>query len=414
MKAALAFSLFLICSVSRADVYVLGSSYSSDAVPASLDDRPQWHIDCGKSLQYILDNPLAPCDITSTIWPVALSATQFKYVSFQPVRDVAGVTEQSDIDAIGYWLSLQPTAVGVIHHTWPRPSEWEADFHNAHPDNALTNYSQRYTFDLIHALQAANPGRRIVSDRANEILDRIYHDIQNGVGPLTDFRQLFRDEGGHLGNYGNYLAHNALRQAFGQRTGIDSSPDGVPLDVQKYLDARIRACRPASALVDWRQNVCDPWACSAIGTVGPQGGSISSLPTCPGRGVTIQIPEGALGDTVEVSVLNTVSAYSLAVPRSLGPVMSSVRIEPADLRLSPAATITFHWVEFSSSRGDVGGSRRQEDDLAIYRNGERVAVCGSSRDTQMPHCDTEENTFTIELDSGGEFLLSLPRPGVAP
>ena len=410
MKATLAISIFLICSVVRADVYVLGSSYSSDAMPSSLDDRPQWHIDCGKSLQYIFNNPLAPCDITSTIWPVALSATQFNYVSFQPVRDVAGVTERSDIDAIGYWLSLQPTAVGVIHQTWPRPSEWESAFHNANPDNTLTNYSQRYAFDLIRALQAANPGRRIVSDRANEILDRIYHDIENGVGPLTDFQQLFRDEGGHLGNYGNYLAHNALRQAFGQRTGIDSSPDGVPLDVQKYLDARIRACRPASALGDWRQNVCDPWACSAIGTVGPQGGSISSVPTCPGRGVTIQIPEGVLGDTVEVSLVNTAPVYSLTLPRSyLRPVISSVRIEPEDLRVSPSATITFHWIEFSDSRGDADGSRPQENDLAIYKNGERVAVCGSS-----PGCDTEGNTFTIELDGAGDFQLALPRPGIVP
>ena len=120
VKATLAFSLLLICSVARADVYVLGSSYSNDAQPWELDDQPQWHIDCGRPLQYIFDNPLAPCDVTSTIWPVAFAFTQFDYVSFQPVAGV-GITQQSDIDTISFWLSLQPDAVGVIHPTWPRP-----------------------------------------------------------------------------------------------------------------------------------------------------------------------------------------------------------------------------------------------------------------------------------------------------
>jgi hypothetical protein len=244
VKAILALSFLLIVSNSRADVYVLGSSYSEDALPRFLDDRPQWHIDCGKSLQYIFDNPLAPCDLMSTIWPVALSTTQFNYISFQPVKDV-GITEQSDIDTIGYWLSLQPTAVGVIHPTWPIPSQWESVFHDPNPDNALTNYSQQYAYDLINKLRAVNPGRRIVTDRANEILDSIYHDIQNGIGPLTDFHQLFRDESGHMSDYGQYLQHNALRQAFGQRTGIDHSPNGIPRTIKKYFDARIRACRHA-------------------------------------------------------------------------------------------------------------------------------------------------------------------------
>jgi hypothetical protein len=216
VKTTLALALLLTCSLARADVYVLGSSYSNDALPPLLDDRPQWHVDCGKPLQYIYDNPSAPCELTSTIWPLALTTTQFNHVSFQPVRDV-GVTEQSDINTIGYWLSLQPAAVGVIHPTWPFQAQWESEFHNANPDHTLTNYSHQYTYDLIGKLRAANPGRRIVSDRANEILDSIYHDIQNGVAPLTDFQQLFRDGSGHLGSYGQYLAHNALRQAFGQR-----------------------------------------------------------------------------------------------------------------------------------------------------------------------------------------------------
>ena len=75
IRTALGISFFVMCSVSQADVYVLGSSYSDDAIPWALDDQPQWHIDCGKPLQYIYLNPLSPCDRNLTIWPVALSAT---------------------------------------------------------------------------------------------------------------------------------------------------------------------------------------------------------------------------------------------------------------------------------------------------------------------------------------------------
>ena len=94
-------ALSLLCSVARADVFVLGSSYSSNALPALLDDSPQWHIDCAKPLRYIYDNPLRPCAGGSTPWPHAFNAWWFSYVSFQPVAG-PGITQQSDIDAIGY------------------------------------------------------------------------------------------------------------------------------------------------------------------------------------------------------------------------------------------------------------------------------------------------------------------------
>ena len=38
-------------------------------------------------------------------------------------------------------------------------------------------------------------------------LDSIYHDIQNGIGPLTSFDQMFRDTAGHSSeNYGSICA----------------------------------------------------------------------------------------------------------------------------------------------------------------------------------------------------------------
>jgi Bacterial Ig domain/Dockerin type I domain/Thrombospondin type 3 repeat len=248
VKPALGVLLLLICSGTNADVYVLGSSYSANALPYALDDRPQWHIDCGRPLQFIYDNPQAPCDSTSTIWPVALLATQFDHISFQPVAGT-GITEQSDLDTIGYWMSLQPTAVVVIHPTWPVPAIWESAFHNPNPDNTLTNYSQQYYYDLISKLQTAHPRRTIATDRANEMLDSIYHDIQNGIGLLENFQEMFADSSGHSSfNYGKYLQHNALRQAFGQQTGVDNTSYGVDPKFKSYLDEKVRACQPLAAL----------------------------------------------------------------------------------------------------------------------------------------------------------------------
>lgn len=243
-KAVLGALALLICTDSGAAVYVLGSSFSKDALPYALDDQPQWHIDCGRPLQYIYLNPLAPCEFTSTIWPIALTTTQYAYISFQPVAGT-GITEQSDLDAIGYWMSLQPGAVVVIHPTWPGPDIWESTFHDPNPDNNLTNYSQRYHYDLIAKLRSAHPGRTVVSDRANEMLDSIYHDLQNGFGPLNAFQQMFADSSGHSSvNYGKYLQHNALRQAFAQQTGIDNTDTGVDPIFRSYLDGKVRNCQP--------------------------------------------------------------------------------------------------------------------------------------------------------------------------
>lgn len=262
----IAFMAMFANPAALADVYVLGSSFSNDARPQFLDDSPQWHIDCGRPLQYIFDNPSSPCLATSTVWPVALTATQFHHISFQPVASAdEGITQQSDIDVIGYWMSLQPNVKAVIHPTWPRPAIWESTFHDPDPDNAFTNYSREYYYELIDNLRAANPGRRFVTDRVNEMLDAIYHDIQNAIGPLTDFQQMFRDESGHSSDdYGSYLQHNALRQAFGQQTGIDVSASGLEPEVKAYFDAKIVAYPPLPSDVDWDSVLDEDDNCPAI------------------------------------------------------------------------------------------------------------------------------------------------------
>lgn len=263
-------------------VYVLGSSYSLDAVPDLLDGAPARTTYCGKSLQYIFDNPLIPCDEASTVWPAALqepaTATAYDHIVFQPVPD-ASSTKQQDVDAITYWLALplQSGANSVIHPTWPRPEDWEAVHHDPAPDNLRTNRSRAYYFELIEDLRSLHPTRRFVSDRINDMLDAIYHDIENGDGPFTDFNVLFRDRSGHLDVTGQTLAHNAVRQAVGQPIGNDVSPDGLAEEVMDYLMAIVLAHPPLPADLDWDAIADEVDNCPAVPNVDQADGDADAV-----------------------------------------------------------------------------------------------------------------------------------------
>ena len=52
--------------------YLIGNSLTWDTAPSLLDGDVQWHVDCGKSLPYIMAHPEMPCVKTSTLWPQAL------------------------------------------------------------------------------------------------------------------------------------------------------------------------------------------------------------------------------------------------------------------------------------------------------------------------------------------------------
>ncbi len=227
------------CTPSNEQVFVLGSSFSWDALPPSLDNDPVWHIFCGRPLVYIFGNPYGHCEPTSTPWPGLLNppGQTYDYVSFQPIP-VEGSTQQQDIDTISYWLAGQPRCTtAVIHANWPAPeaTNWEAYVHETDPDPdfTLTGWSIEYYYDLREKLRQANPGRRFVLTRGNEMLDHVFHDADAPV-PFLD---LFRDTYGPMSyGPGRYLQHNAFRQAMGQPTGVDSTVPGVDPVVKAYLD----------------------------------------------------------------------------------------------------------------------------------------------------------------------------------
>ena len=119
-------------------------------------------------------------------------------------------------------------------------------------DHTLTNRTDAYVDVLMGVLATAHPTRTFVDDRIADMIDQIYHDIDAGTAPaaLANFEtphHVFRDSSGHLAHVnGRYLAHNAMRQALGQPTGVDSTacaPCIGPI-VRTYLDTVVEAHPP--------------------------------------------------------------------------------------------------------------------------------------------------------------------------
>jgi hypothetical protein len=225
------------CGGAADGVYVIGNSLSSDTLPFALENDPEAHLFCAKSLDYIFNNPDGHCGENSTPWPEVLTppAETYDYISFQPYP-AASSTQQQDSDHITYWLGTQPTCtVGVIHPSWPSHTSWEATLHEANPNNTYTNRSKAYAYDLLEKLRSRKPARSFALTRSNEMLDHIFHDP---TAPFA-FVDLFRNTGHMSLGLGRYLQHNALRQAMGQPTGV--SPNSTELDpaIRSYLDAVI-------------------------------------------------------------------------------------------------------------------------------------------------------------------------------
>jgi hypothetical protein len=181
-------------------------------VPTALDGKVQWHIDCGKNLQFIFEHPEKPCLKSSTIWTAALRETQFDILVVQPFL---GTSIDQDVAAISEWLKLQPNARLVLHTGWNRHAEFETAFH-APADHEKMVHSPTYFQRLTERLSTQFPGRSISSTSAIQILDSIEHDIQDRKSPFTELKELYRDDIHMDLQNGRFLMHNAMRQALGQ------------------------------------------------------------------------------------------------------------------------------------------------------------------------------------------------------
>ncbi len=220
----------------RAKTFLIGNSLTWDTLPGLLDGDVQWHVDCGKSLQQIHDQPAQPCVKTSIPWSKALTEKQYDYLCVQPF---SGTNLTTDVAVISKWLKLQPTAVLVLHTGWSRADDFEKECHAPLNGQQLMLPSTAYFEKLRAELLVKFPDREIRTTQAIAVLDVIWHDVEQDAAPFAAFKDLYRDDIHMTTQVGRYLIHNVMRRALGQAP----SSQGFQIESaeREYLDAKLNA-----------------------------------------------------------------------------------------------------------------------------------------------------------------------------
>jgi hypothetical protein len=220
----------LSIAVSSADwIYALGNSLTQDTLPRQLDGNVQNGIYCNQNLQQIFDDPNGFCGSTSIAWDQAFAARQFDWVIVQPFN---GTFLAQDTALLTHWMNLQPNAQFVIHTGWAWHSLHESEYHGVFGDDAF-HHNNAYFSALVDNVEATT-GRAVLSTRAIDVLDLIYHDIEQVNAPYTQFSELFRDWTHASYEDGRFLFHNLLRRTLGQPYSSANWPN-LPTARQQYL-----------------------------------------------------------------------------------------------------------------------------------------------------------------------------------
>ena len=212
-------------------VFLIGNSLTWDTVPPKLDGDVQWHVDCGKPLPYIFENPKKPCVKTSTLWPEGLKKKQYDIVSVQPHY---GSTVEKDAAVISEWVAMQPKAVFVIHTGWSRSASRAEEWANEDA-SGLLQHSPAYFNALIGLLRETNPGRDFRRTYAMDMLAKVASDAEAGNAPWKEVTELYRDKVHMNVVTGRYMMHNAMRQALGQPVSAAGFEKLDP-ELKKYFD----------------------------------------------------------------------------------------------------------------------------------------------------------------------------------
>ncbi len=243
-RPSLLFALLLLAlpTPGQADTpsyYLIGNSLTQDTVPSRLDGDVQWHVDCGKSLPFIYENPAKPCVENSTIWPEALKSKRYDFVSVQVHY---GSTLDQDATVISTFVMMQPDAVFVIHSGWARAASREAEYARKSAEGRM-EHSPAYLDALIARLKDAHPDRTFRQTHAQDLLATIAADIKAGKSPFSRIEDLYRDDI-HLNVVtGRYLMHNAMRHALGQPRSLVEF-EKIPTAVKDYFDGLLDALPP--------------------------------------------------------------------------------------------------------------------------------------------------------------------------
>ena len=212
--------------------YLIGNSLTWDAIGMGLDVDAQWHVDCGKNLSYIYKNPQKPCVKSSTLWPAALKAKQYDYLSVQPHYKS---TVEEDAAIISEWMGLQPKAILVIHTGWARVAEREKEWADQDASGPM-QHSTAYFDALIKLLKKHHPNREVRRTQAMDLIQRVAADIEAKKAPYAEVAELHRDAI-HMNLQGKYLMHNAVRHALGLPRSASKPFDQIDPNIRSYLDS---------------------------------------------------------------------------------------------------------------------------------------------------------------------------------
>lgn len=218
-------------------IFLIGNSLTWDTRPPLLDEFVQWHVDCGKSLQYIFDHPESPCVKSSVLWPQALKQQTYDYLCVQPHY---GTTLAQDVDVISRWMAMQPDAVVVIHAGWARSASAAEEF--AARGGEEMGHRRDYYARLIERLKRKFPDRSIRQTFSTDALHQVAEDIEDGKAPLQQLTDLYRDAIHMTHGEGRYLMHNLMRAA------VDQDPSDAGFEIREknpglknYLDRLVNS-----------------------------------------------------------------------------------------------------------------------------------------------------------------------------
>jgi hypothetical protein len=221
------------CSDARAEtmMYCIGNSLTVNCEFELLDGTIGWNINGGATLKYAYNQTTAESTSPdSGPWREAFGANQYDFVTVQPS---GATTLDEDATVIAAWMAIQPDATFILHTGWGWQSRHESEYHGGNPDNLFV-HSPEYMADLTAEVAQRTGGRTMVSTRAIDAVDMIYHDIEDHVGPFITLGGIYRDDGIHFNTTGRFLAHNLMRQALGQPLS-DNGFGGVPAATRAYL-----------------------------------------------------------------------------------------------------------------------------------------------------------------------------------
>lgn len=219
--------------------YLIGNSLTQDTVPSKLDGDVQWHIDCGKSLPFIYENPEKPCVKNSTLWPEALKGKSYDVISVQVHY---GSTLEQDVAVLSEFVRMQPKAVFVIHSGWARAAS-RAEEYSAKSSGGKMQHSPAYLDAVVKKLRELHPGRIFRQTRAQDLLARVAADIVAKKAPFSRLEDFYRDDI-HLNVItGRYLMHNAMRHALEQPRSV-AGFETIPSPVKTYLDGILDTLPP--------------------------------------------------------------------------------------------------------------------------------------------------------------------------